>query len=938
MVKKIFALPILLILTLTLVGSYFNAGFPYTHDGENHLARFANYKVAIREGQIPPRFAPNLMNRYGYPVFNYNYPLANLVSLPFSFIKVNYEVTFKILASIFIFMGLSGVYHWLDKLKTPYGAMLFGTTLYATSPFIWSTILFRGNIGEIMAWGLFPWLIYLVESLKETEKRAYITGGLIMALFMLSHNIAVMFGLPIVIIYGLIRNQVDRVFWRKFLSILGLGIALSLWFWLPAVAEKSLVNVGEVELVDNFSAHFPSLRQLIFSPLNFGFSLPGKIDSLSFSLGMVQLATLFISGLVLLKTFLNKRRIANRNNLLSWLVLGGVLLILFQLEITLPIWKLIPIASFIQFSWRLSLFWGVIVAGIGAIIWSRITGKFKWLLLALLVLQLMSFSRLKPVDYFHRNNIDYDAFSQSTTTNNENLPRDFTYKDLGDWQPTPKIVDGDGEIKTVEYWSGSKRQYQVEVTSPTTLVEPTMNFAGWETTISLEDHKSKIEYLNDGQIQGRIAYRLENPGKYEITTQFSQKTWPRMLGNGISILAILVVLSSLFSKYLGKDLSFYLNWKIFLFFVALSAPLLLLYDPSFPYANFLLIKSGLPNFIHSWANFDGVHYLTILNKGYLGTGLIQAFFPLFPMLVSGFNTMVEHPILAGLIFNFIIGFMLLKVWKKIVNLEIGKDTKEWGVYLLFLFPTALFLNAFYSEALFLLLVLVSFLEARKGNWLKAGLIAALASATRLVGIFMVPALLVELWIQKTAEQKAGGNDSFSQPLYFCQKYWREISYILLSFLGLIAYMIYLQQNFNDPLYFYHVQAEFGGGRQESLVLYPQVVWRYLKILWTARPFDLKYYAYVQEFLFGTLGLAGIIWSWFKVRKSYVVFSALAFLLPTLTGTFSSVPRYFLVSFSVFLLLIKLFENNKAGRYIWLTLSTLLLIFNTILFIQGYWVA
>ena len=159
MIKKFFTLPLAIILTLIVIKPYFQAGFPYTHDGENHLARFANYKIAIREGQIPPRFAPNLMNHYGYPAFNYNYPLANILSLPFSFLKINYEITFKLLAAGFIFIGLTGVYHWLNKLKAPYKAMLFGTAIYATSPFIWTTVLFRGNIGEIMAWGLFPWLL-----------------------------------------------------------------------------------------------------------------------------------------------------------------------------------------------------------------------------------------------------------------------------------------------------------------------------------------------------------------------------------------------------------------------------------------------------------------------------------------------------------------------------------------------------------------------------------------------------------------------------------------------------------------------------------------------------------------------------------------------------------------------------------------------------------
>ena len=235
-------------------------------------------------------------------------------------------------------------------------------------------------------------------------------------------------------------------------------------------------------------------------------------------------------------------------------------------------------------------------------------------------------------------------------------------------------------------------------------------------------------------------------------------------------------------------------------------------------------------------------------------------------------------------------------------------------------------------------MLSSFINARKENWLRSAIFAAAASATRVVGIFLVPALIVELWIQKVAEKKSKNYKECCSYKDFFKIYFKEIMTICLGSVGLLSYMYYLHKNFNDPFYFFHVQSEFGGGRQEQLVFYPQVVWRYLKILWTVRPFDLKYIIYIQEFVFGILGLTGIIWCWFKVRKSYVVFSALVFLLPILTGTFSSVPRYFLASFSVLLLLIKIFKDNKPARYIWLSISTLLLIFNTILFIQGYWVA
>ncbi len=152
-------------------------------------------------------------------------------------------------------------------------------------------------------------------------------------------------------------------------------------------------------------------------------------------------------------------------------------------------------------------------------------------------------------------------------------------------------------------------------------------------------------------------------------------------------------------------------------------------------------------------------------------------------------------------------------------------------------------------------------------------------------------------------------------------------------------MYYLYREFSDPLYFFHVQSEFGGGiRQETVILYPQVVWRYIKILLTARPFDLKYFSYVQEFVTGTIGLILLLYSVTKTRLSYIIFSLLAFLLPTLTGTFSSMPRYILVCFPIFILLSIWSEKSKIFRYTWFTISGILLLLNTVLFIQGYWVA
>src|SRR5204862_803310 len=58
-----------------------------------------------------------------------------------------------------------------------------------------------------------------------------------------------------------------------------------------------------------------------------------------------------------------------------------------------------------------------------------------------------------------------------------------------------------------------------------------------------------------------------------------------------------------------------------------------------------------------------------------------------------------------------------------------------------------FLHIAYSESLFLALVLGSILAARSQSWAAAGVLAALACATRVNGLLLGPTLLVEAWLQ-----------------------------------------------------------------------------------------------------------------------------------------------------------------------------------------------
>ena len=71
--------------SLFTLKSLFQPAFFTSHDGVHQVVRLYYYDQAIRDGQIPPRFVSDLLNGYGYPLFNFSYHLPWLIALPFRF-------------------------------------------------------------------------------------------------------------------------------------------------------------------------------------------------------------------------------------------------------------------------------------------------------------------------------------------------------------------------------------------------------------------------------------------------------------------------------------------------------------------------------------------------------------------------------------------------------------------------------------------------------------------------------------------------------------------------------------------------------------------------------------------------------------------------------------------------------------------------------------
>lgn len=351
-------------------------------------------------------------------------------------------------------------------------------------------------------------------------------------------------------------------------------------------------------------------------------------------------------------------------------------------------------------------------------------------------------------------------------------------------------------------------------------------------------------------------------------------------------------------------------WVITIFLVIYLSIQFLPWQPSFPYYGDI---SGYGRFIATFAHFDGIHYLRLIEHGYRDVGS-QAFFPVYPLLIRVLTFGYFDPLLTSIVINsiLVVGSLYL------VSLMLPRSAFTRFVLLFLAFPTSFYLIFNYTESLFIFLLLLFFHLLSKKSYLASALVAGIASGTRLVGVFLAISLVIDMIKNK-------------------KSIFSIIGMFTISLTGLMSYMYYLNLKFGDPLMFVHVQTMFGAGRSGGdIVLLPQVIYRYIKIFFTVSPFSLLYLRAAWEFIL--FGLSIIVLYLYRHRISLPVmfFCILSILLPTLSGTLSSIPRYLLV---IIPLLAGAVEDHiNQSFWVIFSIEYAMLSIALALFVQGIFVA
>lgn len=330
----------------------------------------------------------------------------------------------------------------------------------------------------------------------------------------------------------------------------------------------------------------------------------------------------------------------------------------------------------------------------------------------------------------------------------------------------------------------------------------------------------------------------------------------------------------------------------------------------FGFNNFPHSENFKLDFIANLANWDGGHFLSIAEHGYIEK-YQYAFFPLYPLLIHLVNNITHNYLTAALIISISFAFLIIHLLYGLVSLDFDKKIAQKVILSLLLFPTSFYLVTVYSESLFLFFTLAAFFSIRKNSLVLATIFAALASGTRLIGLAVGIGLLVEILT-------TGG---------FSRKNW----YVVFSFSGFLIYCIYLYKIMGDPFYFLTAEQHW----QRSLTIPVFGFWETIKSL-SQSGFIANHFNVFLDLIFAVFGTGVVLRTFRFLPPSYSVYSLISILLPLFTPTLSSMPRFLLPIFPIFILLA--FIKKDYLTFAYQLISILLLSAFAILFINGYWVS
>ena len=332
---------------------------------------------------------------------------------------------------------------------------------------------------------------------------------------------------------------------------------------------------------------------------------------------------------------------------------------------------------------------------------------------------------------------------------------------------------------------------------------------------------------------------------------------------------------------------------------------------------------AFPNsrFWDSFVGWDSGWYNRVALHGYYfeGSQSDVAFFPAFPYLSRWVGYLVGGHVIGGLVISNLALLGGLFFVYGIAGRYGTRRFQERAVIYALIYPTSIFLSAYYTEGLFFFAAAGALYFYETEQLILAGLFGCLAALTRSTGVMLFPALAIGLLHRR--------HYAFFQ---LGPRFYARACALLLIPCGLLCVMWMQKVQVGDPFAFINIQRNWGRSAADPSALVT-TLYNTAHRLWLPN---------TSSFLAVELGATLVLFlaaavSMYRLDFAHTIFILCVAALPLSTGVIESMSRYALSAVPIYLIFAFAGRSRSVDRA--LTVGfVLLLALHTSLFVSGYW--
>lgn len=349
---------LLVVFLLPALWPLLNPALPRTNDNLTHFYRAVALDALVQAGIFFPRWSPDLVLGYGYPIFNYFPYLGHWHVELWHLLGFNFFAAYQLASAVVLVLAAWGAFRLGRDHFGPNAGLIAGVA-YAYSPYLLYDTYIRGSLPETQALACLPFVLLGLRHVVRGSPRATLPTALALAAAIFSHEGVTLQVAPFVGLYtlGELWAHAPRPLWRTLLHLAGVGLlafGLTAFHALPALGEARYVQIergtlnGAMSYVNNFLS-LAELWMLPRLPVDPALLNPPVARTIS------QLAGLLALGAALplvARSAFAPLPTATQKAILH-LIFTALGMFLFILPLAKPLWDAVPLLQVTLFPWRL---------------------------------------------------------------------------------------------------------------------------------------------------------------------------------------------------------------------------------------------------------------------------------------------------------------------------------------------------------------------------------------------------------------------------------------------------------------------------------------------------------------------------------------------------------------------------------------------------------